>query len=204
MKLYYTPGACSMAAHIVLAESGLPYSTTRVNLKDKTTEAGEDYTKINPKGYVPCVRLDDGALIGENTALLAYLGEQQPGAGLMPPAGTMANYRVREWLGFVSSEIHKNCSPFFRPDTPEATLQSQRELLRKRLAYLDGELAGKSYLTGPAFTSADAYLFVVLNWFGKVGIDLAEYPNVKAFHARVAARAAVQQVMKDEGLLKAA
>ncbi len=204
MKLYYTPGACSMAAHIVLAESGLPYSTTRVNLKDKTTETGEDYTKINPKGYVPCVRLDNGAMIGENTALLGYLGELKPAAGLMPAAGTIENYRVREWLGFVSSEMHRNCTPFFRPDTPEATLQAQREILRKRLAYLETELAGKSFLTGQAFTSADAYLFVVLNWFGHVGIDLAAYPNAKAFHARVAARAAVQQVMKDEGLLKAA
>ncbi len=204
MKLYYTPGACSMAAHIVLAESGMPYSITRVNLKDKTTEAGEDYMQINPKGYVPCVRLDNGALIGENTALLGYLGELRPTAGLMPQSGTIENYRVREWLGFVSSEMHKNCSPFFRPDTPEATLQAQREILRKRLAYLETELAGKNYLTGEAFTSADAYLFVVLNWFGHVGIDLAAYPNVKAFHARVAARAAVQQVMKAEGLLKAA
>ena len=204
MKLYYAPGACSMAAHIVLAESGLPYSITRVNLKDKTTETGEDYMKINPKCYVPCVRLDNGAMIGENTALLGYLGELRPTAGLMPQSGTIENYRVREWLGFVSSEMHKNCSPFFRPDTPEATLQAQREVLRKRLAYLETELAGKSYLTGEAFTSADAYLFVVLNWFGHVGIDLAAYPNVKAFHARVAARAAVQQVMKAEGLLKAA
>ena len=204
MKLYYTPGACSMASHIVLAESGVPYSITRVDLKTKTTETGEDYTKINPKGYVPAVRLDNGAMIGENTALLAYLGELRPTAGLMPPAGTIENYRVREWLGFVSSELHKNCSPFFRPNTPEATLQAQRELLRTRLAYMEGELAGKQYLTGQAFTSADAYLFVVLGWFGHVGIDLAAWPNVKAFHARVAARSAVQQVMKDEGLLKAA
>jgi glutathione S-transferase len=204
MKLYYSPGSCSLASHIVLAESGLPYQTTRVNLKDKTTETGEDYNKINPKGYVPCVRLDNGAMIGENTALLAYLGELKPAAGLMPPAGTIENYRVREWLGFVSSEMHKNCSPFFRPNTPEATLQAQRELLTKRLAYLDSELAGKSYLTGQNFTPADAYLFVVLNWFGKVGIDLAAYPNVKAFHARVAARPAVQKAMMDEGLLKAA
>ena len=204
MKLYYSPGACSMAAHIVLAESGLPFSITRVNLKDKTTENGEDYKLINPKGYVPCVRLDNGALIGENTALLGYLGELRPTTGLMPPHGSIENYRVREWLGFVSSEMHKNCSPFFRPNTPEATLQAQRETLQQRLASLDVELAGKSYLTGQAFTAADAYLFVVLNWFGKVGIDLAAYPNVKAFHARVAARSAVQQVMKDEGLLKAA
>ncbi len=204
MKLYYTPGACSMAAHIVLAESGLPYSLTRVNLKDKTTESGEDYNQINPKGYVPVVRLDNGAMIGENTALLAYLGELRPTTGLMPPTGTIENYRVREWLGFVSSEMHRNCSPFFRPNTPEATLQAQREVLHKRLAYLEGELAEKAHLTGQAFTAADAYLFVVLNWFGHVGIDLGPYPHVKAFHARVAARTAVQQVMKDEGLLKAA
>jgi len=188
----------------VLAESGLPYATTRVNLKDKTTETGEDYNKINPKGYVPCVQLDNGAMIGENTALLAYLGELKPAAGLMPAAGTLENFRVREWLGFVSSEMHKNCSPFFRPNTPEATLEFQRDVLKKRLSYLESELAGKSYLTGQNFTPADAYLFVVLNWFGKVGIDLAAYPNVKAFHARVAARPAVKKAMTDEGLLKAA
>lgn len=204
MKLYYAPGACSLAAHIVLAESGLPYQITRVNLKDKTTENGEDYNLINPKGYVPCVRLDNGAMIGENTALLGYLGELRPTTGLMPPIGSIENYRVREWLGFVSSELHKNCSAFFRPNTPEATLQAQRELLNKRLAYVDAELAGKSYLTGQAFTAADAYLFVILTWMGKVGIDLATYPNVQAFHARVVARSAVQQAMKDEGLLKAA
>jgi len=204
MKLYYSPGSCSLASHIVLAESGLPYATTRVNLKDKTTETGEDYNKINPKGYVPCVQLDNGAMIGENTALLAYLGELKPAAGLMPAAGTLENFRVREWLGFVSSEMHKNCSPFFRPNTPEATLEFQRDVLKKRLSYLESELAGKSYLTGQNFTPADAYLFVVLNWFGKVGIDLAAYPNVKAFHARVAARPAVKKAMTDEGLLKAA
>jgi glutathione S-transferase len=204
MKLYYSPGSCSLASHIVLAESGLPFTTTRVNLKDKTTETGEDYNQINPKGYVPCVQLDNGAMIGENTALLAYLGELKPAAGLMPAAGTLENFRVREWLGFVSSEMHKNCSPFFRPNTPEATLEFQRDLLNKRLTYLESELAGKPYLTGQSFTPADAYLFVVLNWFGKVGIDLATYPNVKAFHARVATRPAVKKAMTDEGLLKAA
>jgi len=148
MKLYYSPGSCSMASHIVLEESGLPYTTTRVNLKDKTTEAGEDYHLVNPKGYVPCVRLDDGALLGENTALLAYLGELKPAAGLIPAGGTLENFRVREWLGFISSEVHKNCSPFFRPGTPEATLQALRELLATRLRYLEGALTGKSFLTG--------------------------------------------------------
>lgn len=204
MKLYYSPGSCAMASHIVLEEGGIPYSTVRVNLADKTTEDGVDYNTINPKGYVPYVSLDNGQMIGENTALLAYLGEQATKAKLMPAAGSMENYRVREWLGYVSTELHKNCGPLFRPDTPEATVKFQREMLAKRLALVNSELAGKSYLTGEQFTPADAYLFVVLNWMGRLKVDLAAFPNLKAFHARVAARPAVQKVMKDEGLLKAA
>jgi glutathione S-transferase len=204
MKLYYSPGSCALASHIVLEEGGLPYSTVRVNLANKTTESGVDYNTINPKGYVPLVVLDNGQSIGENTALLAYLGEQSTRAKLMPAAGTMENYRVREWLGFVSSELHKNCSPLFRPDTPEATAKFQREILAKRLALVNEALAGKSGLTGEQFTPADAYLFVVLNWMGRLKIDLAPFPHLVAFHARVAARPAVQKAMKDEGLLKAA
>ena len=204
MKLYYSPGSCSMASHIVLEEAGLPYSVVRVNLKDKTTETGEDYTRINPKGYVPCLRLDGGELLGENTALLAYLGELKPAAGLMPAAGTLDNYRVREWLGFVSTELHKNCSPLFRPTTPDATKQFQLELLAAKLGLVEHALAGHSFLTGEHFTPADSYLYVVLNWMPRIGIDLAKYPNLKAFHARVGARPAVLKVLKDEGLLKAA
>jgi glutathione S-transferase len=203
MKLYYSPGSCSMASHIVLEEAGAAYTTVRVNLKDKTTETGADYHSVNPKGYVPCVVLDDGQLIGENTALLAYLGEHSGKARLMP-AGSMENFRVREWLGYISTELHKNCSPLFRPGTPEGTIQFQREMLGKRLAHVDHELQGRNYLTGEQFTPADAYLFVVLNWMGPLKIDLTAYPSLKAFHARVAARAAVQKVMRDEGLLKAA
>jgi len=204
MKLYYSPGSCSMASHIVLEEGGLPYSTVRVDLASKTTEGGVDYLTINPKGYVPCVTLDDGQLLGENTALLAYLGEQAPRGKLMPAAGTMDNYRVREWLGFISTELHKNCSPLFRKDTPEATAAFQREILGKRLTLVNGTLAGRSYLTGEQFTPADAYLFVVLNWMGRLKVDLTALPHVRAFQARVAARPSVQKVMQDEGLLKAA
>ena len=193
-----------MASHIVLEEGGTPYSTERVNLQDKTTETGADYTRINPKGYVPAVVLDDGQMIGENSALLAYLGEMGTKLKLMPAAGTLDNFRVREWLGFISSELHKNCSPLYRPNTPEATIQFQRELLAKRFAYVNAELRGRSFLTGERFTSADAYLFVVLNWMGQLKIDLAPYPNLSAFHARVMARPAVQKVMRDEGLIKAA
>jgi glutathione S-transferase len=204
MKLFYSPGSCSMASHIVLEEIGAKYDAVRVNLKDKTTQDGGDYNAINPKGYVPAVQLDNGELIGENTALLAYLGELVPGKGLMPAAGTLANFRVREWLGFVSSELHKAHSPLFRPDTPEATVQAQKATIAKRYAYVDKALAGKSYLTGDQFTPADAYLFVVASWAGHVKVDLEPYPNLRAFQARVAARAAVQKVLKDEGLVKAA
>ncbi|MFM2290075.1 MAG: hypothetical protein RL684_3218 [Pseudomonadota bacterium] len=204
MKLFYSPGSCSMASHIVLEEIGVKYDAVRVNLKDKTTEGGDDYNAINPKGYVPAVRLDDGELIGENTALLAYLGELAPAKGLMPAAGTLANFRVREWLGYVSSELHKAYSPLFRPATPEATQQAQREHIAKRFAYVDKVLATQSYLTGEQFTPADAYLFVVASWSGRVNVDLEPFPNLRAFQARVAGRAAVQKVMKDEGLLKAA
>jgi len=204
MKLFYSPGSCSMASHIVLEEIGAKYEAVSVNLKDKTTQDGKDYNAINPKGYVPAVQLDDGQLIGENTALLAYLGELAPGKGLMPAGGTLANFRVREWLGFVSTELHKNYSPLFRPGTPEATAQAQRETIAKRYAYVEKALAGKSFLTGEQFTPADAYLFVVASWSGIVKVDLEPYPNLRAFQARVAARATVQKVMKDEGLIKAA
>ena len=204
MKLFYSPGSCSMASHIVLEEAGAKYDAVRVNLKDHTTQDGGDYYAINPKGYVPAVQLDTGELIGENTALLGYLGELVPGKGLMPAAGTLANFRVREWLGFVSSELHKAHSPLFRPTTPEATVKAQHEAIAKRYAYVDKELAGKSYLTGEQFTAADAYLFVVASWAGHVKVDLEPYPNLRAFQARVAGRPAVQKVLKDEGLLKAA
>ena len=204
MKLYYSPGSCSMASHIVLEEGGANYSTVRVNLQDKTTETGADYNTINPKGYVPCLALDSGEMMGESTALLAYLGEHGTRAKLMPAAGTMENYRVREWLGYISSELHKNCGPLFRPTTPEATVQFQRDMLAKRLGYVNQELAGKNHLTGAPFTPADAYLFVVLNWMGRLKIDLTPFPHLQAFHARVLARPAVQKVMRDEGLIKAA
>jgi glutathione S-transferase len=204
MKLYYAPGSCAMASHIVLEEGGLPYTTVRVNLADKKTEHGADYNTINPKGYVPLLTLDDGESLGENTALLAYLGEQATRAKLMPAAGTLDNYRVREWLGYISTELHKNCGPLFRPDTPEATAKSARETLAKRLAYVSTRLGDRSYLMGEQFTPADAYLYVVLNWMGRLKIDLTAYPNLKALHARVAARPAVQKVLQDEGLLKAA
>lgn len=193
-----------MASHIVLEEAGVKFAAVKVNLRDKTTADGVDYNSISPKGYVPTVMLDDGAMLTENTALLAYLGELNPAAKLIPPAGTIENYRVREWLGFVSSELHKNAGPLFRPTTPEATVQVQREALTKRLTYTNQALGSGPFLTGANFTVADAYLFVVLSWLPKLKFDLVDYPNLKAFFERVSARPAVQKAMRDEGLLKAA
>lgn len=204
MKLYYGPGSCSLASHIVLEESGLKYEAVSVSLKDKKTATGEDYGSINPKGYVPCVKLATGELLTENTALLPYLGELNPDSGMMPAAGTMEAYRVREWLGFISSEVHKVVSPLFRPTTPEATIAAQRELLGRRLAFVEKAIAGKQFLTGDKFTVADSYLFVILSWFGRVNVDFAPYPNLKAFHDRVKQRPAVVRAMTAEGLLKAA
>lgn len=202
MKLYFSPGSSSLAARIALAEAGLPCEFVRVSLKTRTTADGADYLAINPKGYVPCLRLDDGEILTENTALLPHIGSLKPSAGLMPADGTTANYRVREWLGFVSTELHKNCSPLFRRGAAEETVAHTRELLGRRLAFVEQALAGKAYLTGEAFTVADAYLFVVTTWFKTLNIDLAAYPHLQAFNLRVAARPAVSQALRDEGLLK--
>ncbi len=200
MKLYYSPGACSLASHIALQESGLPFEIEQVSLKDRKTAGGEDYNSINPKGYVPALRLDSGEVLTEGAALLGYLGEYAPGAGLIEPAGTFGNYRVREWLTFISTELHKNFSPLFRPTTPEATREAQLEVLRRRLAYVDAALAGKSYLTGERFSVADAYLFTVLRWTVPLKVDLSPFPQLLAFMARVQARPAVQRSLKAEGL----
>ena len=200
MKLYYSPGSCSVASHIVLEESGVPYEVTRVDLKTKLTADGTDYNTINPKGYVPAVRLDDGQLICENTALLPFLGEQNAKSGLLPAAGTMDNYRVREWTGYISVELHKNLSPLFRPNTPEAVVQAQHQLLKRRFGYVNEKIGKGPFLTGSTFTVADAYLFVVLSWFPKLNLDRNEYPTLQAFYERVRARPAVQNVAKEQGI----
>ena len=204
MKLYYSPGSCSLASHIVLEESGTRFETVRVNLKDKRTADGRDYNSINPKGYVPSLQLDNNELLTENTALLAYLGEQSPQSRLIAPAGTWDNYRVREWLGYISTELQKNLSPLVQPGASEATIAAARTLLARRLAFADQALAGKSYLVGDNFSVADAYLFVVTTWFPHLQIELTPYPHLKAFNERVAKRPAVIRAMTDEGLLKAA
>jgi glutathione S-transferase len=204
MKLYYAPAACSLAPHIVAREGGLKIDLEKVDLAAKKTATGEDFGKINPKGYVPALRLDNGEVLTEAATLVQYLADQAPQSGLAPANGTMERYRLQEWLTFVSSEIHKGFGPLWKPDTPEATKETARANLAKRFAYLDEQFAKRPYLTGERFTAADAYLFTVVNWTNFHKIDLKPYPNLKAFMDRVAARPAVREAMQVEGLLKQA
>jgi glutathione S-transferase len=202
MKLFYSRGACSMAAHIVLHEIGAKFEVEQVDLKSKQTGSGADYKQINPKGYVPALQLDDGELLTENVAILTYLAELKPEAGLAPTQGAHAKYRLLEWLGFVSSEVHKNYSPLFSPLTPEAYKPILHERLKLRIGYLDAHLAGRQYLFGHQFSVADAYLYVVLNWSKGVNVDLSTFANVRAFQELVTNRPAVQAAMRTEGLVK--
>lgn len=200
MKLYYMPGACSLAPHIVANEAGIALDLVRVDGKTKKTEADQDFLATNPNGYVPTLVLDDGQTLTEAQLVVQYLADRKPQSGLMPPAGEMARYRVQQWLAFISSELHKSFSPFFKPATPEGTKTANREHLRKRLSHVDGELAGKSFLTGETFTAADAYLWTVLGWAKFADLDLAPYANIRKFMATVAARPAVVKSLQEEGL----
>ena len=201
MKLYYSPGACSLSPHIVLLEAGLPFETETVNLKTKKTGSGENFTAINPKGAVPALKLDDGQVLTEGTAIVQYLADQKPESGLAPRAGTFARYRLVEMLNYIASEVHKGFGPLFNPNiTPEwkaATLAA----LAKKFDWLSTHLAGKTFLLGDSFTIADAYLFTVLSWSGHTQIDLGKWPVLAAYHARVGQRPKVQDAMRAEGLL---
>lgn len=201
MKLYYATGACSLSPHIVLSELGLPYELVKVELSTHLTADGRDYTAINPKGYVPAVQLDDGALLTEGPAIVQYLADQKPAAGLLPPAGTLERARVQEWLTFVGTELHKSFSPLFNPAASADWKAAALANIERRFAFIEKALAGRDYLTGADFCVADAYLFTVLNWTKFVKIDLAPWPALAAFHQRVMARPAVQKAMREEGLI---
>ncbi len=204
MKLYYSPGACSMSPHIVLREAGLAFDLEQVDLKEKKTKAGADFKAINPKGMVPVLKLDDGQVLTEGPAIVQYLADQKPDAGLAPKSGTIERARLQEWLNFITSELHKGFTPLFNPNTPEAYKLIARENLTNRFGYLDKQLAGKQYLMGDKFTVADAYCFTVLGWSNFLKIDLAPWPNITAYMARVGQRPMVKEAMTAEGLLKAA
>jgi glutathione S-transferase len=204
MKLYYSPGACSLAPHIVAREAGLSLDLEKIDLANRTKASGRSYLEVNPKGYVPALQVEDGTVMTEVSALIQYLADQAPQAGLIPAAGTPERYKVLEWIGFIATEIHKGFGPLWNPTTPDAVKQATKERLFQRFAYLDQQLDSRSYLTGERFTVADAYLFTVVNWTNFHGLSLGDYKNLAAFMERVAARPKVQEALQAEGLLKAA
>ena len=202
MKLYYSPGACSLSPHIVAREAGIPIELEKVDLGAHKTEKGQDFMGVNPKGYVPALRLDDGSVLTEGPAIVQYLADQKPATKLAPAAGSIDRYRVQEWLAFIGTELHKNFGPLFNRASSDDVKQTAKTNIAKRLAYIDEQLAKRAYLVGDGFTVADAYAFTIINWTNFVGIDLKAYPNVAAYSARVAARPKVQEALRAEGLMK--
>jgi glutathione S-transferase len=202
MKLYYSSGACSLSPHIVLLEAGLPFTMEKVDLASKKTSSGADYLAINSKGSVPALQLDDGRVLTEGPAVVQYLADQAPDSALAPRAGSFERYQLMEILNYITSELHKGYGPLFNPKTSADAKAAAVANLQKKFDWLTGFLADKTYLLGKSFTVADAYLFTVLRWSGRVGIDLAPWPVLAAYCARVEQRPKVQQALKDEGLLK--
>lgn len=202
MKLYYSPGACSLSPHIALQEAGLGYTPVLASTKSHKLQDGTDYYTINALGYVPVLELDNGERLREGPAIVQYIADQVPDKQLAPANGTLARYRLQEWLTFIGTELHKGFSPLFNPATPEDYKPMVRERLLQRLQWVDGQLAGKQYLMGDQFTVADGYLFTVTNWTQPTKLDISGLANLAAYRERVGARPAVQAAMKAEGLLK--
>ena len=203
MKLYYSPGACSLSPHIVAREAGIAVNLQKVDLKTKTlADGGASYTAINGKGYVPALGLDDGSLLTEGPAIVQYMADQKPESGLAPKTGTMDRLRLQEWLNFISSELHKAMGTFFNPKATDDWKAAVTERLGVRFDYLAKELAGKQYLMGDKFSVADAYLFTILNWAPMVKFDMSRWPALTDYHKRVAQRPKVQEALKAEGLVK--
>src|ERR1700681_1465161 len=201
MKLYYASGACSLSPHIVAREAGIAIDTVKVDLATKKTEDGQDFLLLNPKGYVPALRLDNGEILTEVPAIVQYLADQKPASRLAPSAGTMERYRLQEWLSFLGTELHKSFSPLFNQASADDAKRAAKENITKRFTYLEQKLAGSKYLMGETFTVADAYAFTIVNWANFVGIDLKPYPNLSAYMGRIGARPKVQEALKAEGLL---
>ena len=200
MKLFYAPGACSLSPNIVAHEAGIELRLQKVDTKTKTVTSTGDYWAINPKGYVPALELDSGEILTEGPAIVQYLADLKPQAGLAPSNGTVERYRLQEMLGYINSEIHKTYSMLFKPNLPAEVRAEREEYLLRRYALLDEKLAGRPYLFGDKFTVADAYLFTVTNWGKHVNVDLSKLPHLQEFQARVAARPAVKAAMQAEGL----
>lgn len=201
MKLYFSSSACSLSPHIALREAELDFQLVKVDLRNrKLSSDGSDFTKINPKGYVPVLELDDGTRLTEGPAIVQYLADQKPESGLAPRPGTMERYRLQEWLTFINSELHKGFSPLFKPNTPDDYKAVTRENLRGRLAFVAEHLAKNDFLLGDGFSVADGYLFTVLNWTQWTGIDLVEWPSLVTFQERVGSRPAVKAALAAEAV----
>ena len=199
MKLYYSPSACSLAANISLREAGIAFDAVQVDLRSKKTASGENFLAINPKGYVPALQLDDGQVLTENVAVLAYIGDRKPEAKLAPAAGSMERYRLIEWLAFINSEIHKAHGIFFNPAASEEVKQMQRAAITRRYDWLEEVLNTRQCLMGTQFTLADAYLYTILRWASVAGVDLAKWPALKSYEERIGARQHVREALLAEG-----
>lgn len=200
MKLYYLPGACSLASLISLIEGGANFERVLVDRATRKLPDGRAYTTVNPKGYVPALELDDGDVLTENTSLLPYIADLNPGAKLAPPLGTKLRIRLHEWLAYLNGELHKNFSLLFNPATPDAMKQIAKENIARRLAYIEDRLDDRSYLLGNDFSVADAYLYVILSWRERLGVDISNFPKVTALYERIRARPSVKEARKAEGL----
>ena len=204
MKLYYTPGACSLSPHIALLEAGLPYDLVKVDLRAKKLENGDDYLKINPKGQVPALALDNGDLVTEGPVIVQMIADRSSAKHLAPARDSAERYKLQEWLNFVSAELHKNFGPMFSPALADEAKPFFKDRVMGKFKYVDSQLAGRDYLMGSQFTVADGYLFTMLSWADRMKFDLSDMPNLLAYKARVAARPKVQEALNREGLLKAA
>lgn len=200
MKLYYSPGACSLSPHIVLCETGLKFTIEKVNLRTKETESGRDFSAINPKGYVPALELDGGEVLTEGPAIVQYVADLAPEKKLIPPAGTLARARVQEWLNFIGTELHKNFTPLFNPASTDDIRNAAQANIARRLPIAATALDAHPYLIGDSFSVADAYLFTVLSWTGFVKVDITPWPSLAAFVERMKARPGVQAALAAEGL----
>jgi len=199
MKLYYAPGACSLAAHIALHESGLPFTAIRVDLRAHKLPDGSDYHGVNPKGYVPLLELDDGTRLTELAVILQYIADRTPGS-LAPAFGSLDRYRLMEWLHFIATEIHKGLAPLWKPTTPDAYRQVVLQSVGARFDFVAEALSDKPFLTGDRFTIADAYLFTIVNWHRFLAFDIGRWPSLERFQARVSARPRVQAALRAEHL----
>lgn len=202
MKLYYAPGACSLAPHIVLRAAGYRFDLDKLDFATKRTASGEDFTQVNPNGYVPALKLDDGQIFTEVAVILQYLADQKPESGLAPKLGTMERYRLMEWLNFISSEVHKTLGALFNPKLTPEWKDNQIAVFGRRCDYVVKNLGSKAYLLGDKFSIADAYLFTILGWSTYLKVDMSKWPALKDYMARIDAHPAVKEAMRAEGLIK--